>query len=369
MGMGTRGVYVTLLCLAACASTRDEQVEKQPIRRGVRPPSPRALGQQCDKPIPFPDEDLKPMPYTFVITCPLLPMYKWQQVAKFALVPAARLAVLLESETFYAAPQPVSQPNHFGLVLYYPSNDVDRGWLRHESVSGLLAANADQILSAEELSALRAQVAIQNEDLAYEECQELVLDVNKSTQNPKRAQACANAMAAIDHARSVRQQTRLLQQQIEFAKRQREEMDRLRQEGEAEQQQEDQRERRRKILRAIGAGLSAFGQGLQSGSTEAPSTSPQSARRRPTEATTGMQEKGHSCSSDFECGIGNVCVKPNYSTSGKCMQAVNEYGVQDYSSPRLDSVMPKFPNRSDCKFLTDCPLGFTCDTNSGICVR
>ncbi len=360
------GVCIAMLCLTACASTRDEQGEKQPIRRGVRPPSPRALGQHCDKPIPFPDEDLKPMPYTFVITCPLLPMYKWQQVAKFALVPAARLAVLLESEEFYAAPQPASQASHFGLVLYYPSDDADRGWLKHEPVSDLFAASADQILPPEELSALREQVAIQNEDLAYEECRALVLDVNKSTQDPKRAQACTNAMAVVDRARSVRQQTRFLQQQAELAERQREEMERLRLEIEAEQRQEEQGERQRRILRAIGAGLSAYGQAIQNGPTASAYTSQPSAhRRRPAET----QQNSRGCSSDFECGFGNVCVKSNFSASGRCMRAVNEYGSPNYSPPRTDSVMPKLPNRSDCKFVTDCPPGFTCDTSSGTCVR
>ena len=212
-----KGVWVALLCVSACASTRQDQVEREP-RRGVRPPSPRALAQQCNNPVPFPDEDLKPMAQTFVITCPLLPMYKWQDVAKFALVPAARLAVLLESEEFYAAPQRVSKPNHFGLVLYYPSDDVDRGWLSREPAAGLLAASADQILSPEELRALRSKVAIRNEDLTYEECRLLVLDINKSTQDSERAQACVNAMAAIDRARSLRQQTHFLKEKLKISK-------------------------------------------------------------------------------------------------------------------------------------------------------
>jgi hypothetical protein len=303
-------------------------------------------------------------------------MYKWQQVAKFALVPAARLAVLLESEVFYAAPRPASQPNHFGLVLYYPSDEVDRGWLRHEPVADLFAASADQILSPEELSSLRERVAIQNEDIAYEECRALVLDVNKSTQNPRRAQACANAMAVVDQARSVRQQTRLLQQQAEFAERQRKEMERLRQEIEAEQLQEEQRERRRRIFRAIGAGLSAYGQALQGGPsartyTPSPPPSPSYAPIQPSPVTGALPapQASHGCSSDFECGYGNACVKPNFSASGTCMQAVNGYGVPTFNPPRTDSVMPKFPNRSDCKFLSDCPPGFTCDTNSGTCVK
>jgi hypothetical protein len=323
--------------------------------------------------MPFPEEDLKPMPYTYVITCPLLPMYRWQDVAKFALVPAARLAVLLESEAFFAAPQRASRPNHFGLVLYYPSDDVDRGWLRHEPVSGLFAAAADQILSPDELHALREKVAIRNEDLAYEECRALVLDINKATQNPQRAQACTNAMAAIDRARSVRQQTRLLQQQAEFAERQREEMKRMEEENEARQQEEETRERRRRILRAIGAGLSAIGNaasaGAQAGNTTASTTQPV-----PTPTPMPLPQgapplTSSGCSSDFDCGIGNRCVKPNFSSQGTCMRLVNEYGEPTYDLPRINSVSPKVPSRHDCKFSTDCPIGFRCDTNSGACIR
>lgn len=45
-----------------------------------------------------------------------------------------------------------------------------------------------------------------------------------------------------------------------------------------------------------------------------------------------------SCSSDFECSIGNRCVKNNYSGSGRCLRAVNEYGVQTFDTPRTSSV-------------------------------
>jgi hypothetical protein len=37
--------------------------------------------------------------------------------------------------------------------------------------------------------------------------------------------------------------------------------------------------------------------------------------------------------------------------------------------PNVDSVMPKMPSGADCRFDTECPIGFFCDANSGACLR
>jgi hypothetical protein len=76
-----------------------------------------------------------------------------------------------------------------------------------------------------------------------------------------------------------------------------------------------------------------------------------------------------SCDSDFDCGIGRTCVKRNYSFQGTCMRSVNRYGIQQFDTPRSDSVGPKLPNASDCKVDTECPIGFRCDWRSGVCFR
>ena len=73
----------------------------------------------------------------------------------------------------------------------------------------------------------------------------------------------------------------------------------------------------------------------------------------------------HSCSSDYGCGPGEACVKPQYKSTGKCMRKVNKYGVTDYSSPRPDSAGIR--TSPDCNFDTQCPIGFKCV--SGNCVR
>ncbi len=75
------------------------------------------------------------------------------------------------------------------------------------------------------------------------------------------------------------------------------------------------------------------------------------------------------CSSDFSCGIGHRCVKANYSGTGYCAKAVNEYGVQTFDLPSMESVLVKVPKGSDCKLISDCPVGFQCDLGSGVCLR
>lgn len=76
------------------------------------------------------------------------------------------------------------------------------------------------------------------------------------------------------------------------------------------------------------------------------------------------------CLSDFDCGGGNRCVKANYSGSGTCMRAVNEFGNATYGLPALNSVLPKTPSASDCSAVGNaCPGGFRCDYASGACVR
>ncbi len=64
-----------------------------------------------------------------------------------------------------------------------------------------------------------------------------------------------------------------------------------------------------------------------------------------------------SCSSDFDCGFGNVCVKRPYSFSGFCARAVDDTDTPTYQAPRGDSIGP---GQRECYFSTECPFGFTC---------
>jgi hypothetical protein len=84
--------------------------------------------------------------------------------------------------------------------------------------------------------------------------------------------------------------------------------------------------------------------------------------------TTQTSTPAGGCRSDFDCGVGNQCVKSYYASTGQCAKSVNEYGVQSYDLPRLDSVNPNFRQNTDCQQL-GCPIGFRCDLQSGVCMR
>lgn len=74
------------------------------------------------------------------------------------------------------------------------------------------------------------------------------------------------------------------------------------------------------------------------------------------------------CSSDFQCSMGEKCIKKPYSNNGVCMKTVNRYGGQTYSAPSASSVRPRMGGKQ-CRFLTDCPIGFQCDMTYNVCVK
>lgn len=70
------------------------------------------------------------------------------------------------------------------------------------------------------------------------------------------------------------------------------------------------------------------------------------------------------CASDYECGLGNRCVKASYNVRGTCRKSVNSSGIQQFNAPRSNFGANMNPQ---CTFTTDCPIGFSC--NQGNCVK
>lgn len=85
----------------------------------------------------------------------------------------------------------------------------------------------------------------------------------------------------------------------------------------------------------------------------------------PTETT----QASKACTSDFTCGVGYACVKKQFASSGLCAKTVDDLGVQTFDTPSTDSVGPKLPERTDCQYVTDCPVGFRCDLATGACLK
>lgn len=75
--------------------------------------------------------------------------------------------------------------------------------------------------------------------------------------------------------------------------------------------------------------------------------------------------ESYNCSSDYECGGGQTCLKLPYSASGTCARVIDQYGSQVQYQPRLDSVSPGAP--PSCYSAAECPIGFSC--SQGRCWR
>lgn len=74
------------------------------------------------------------------------------------------------------------------------------------------------------------------------------------------------------------------------------------------------------------------------------------------------------CYSDFNCRFGYQCVKPPLGTEGICMKAVDEYKVPTYPQKDPSSIFPNTNLEGDCRFDTDCPIGFRCDWRYKVCI-
>ncbi len=86
-------------------------------------------------------------------------------------------------------------------------------------------------------------------------------------------------------------------------------------------------------------------------------------------STTPTIDSESSCRSDFECGMGNRCIKAPLKFSGTCMKSVDKYGTKTYEMPRSESVLPNLNVSGQCSFTLDCPIGFRCDTKYKVCVK
>lgn len=115
----------------------------------------------------------------------------------------------------------------------------------------------------------------------------------------------------------------------------------------------------RKAIRALGLILQGLGQGLAGVHSTASPSAPADSNLSATD----------SCTSDYACGVGFVCVKSNYSVGGYCAKSVDAYGVPQLVQPRAGSVGVKTPVGTDCRSVGECPIGFRCELSSGACVR
>lgn len=77
-----------------------------------------------------------------------------------------------------------------------------------------------------------------------------------------------------------------------------------------------------------------------------------------------------SCNSDFECGLGEKCVKGPLQAQGQCLTPVNQYGLpQTNVMPDPNSIKINTKTYGACNFDTQCSVGFRCDQILKACVQ
>jgi hypothetical protein len=168
-----------------------------------------------------------------------------------------------------------------------------------------------------------------------------------------RREAIRRRQAKID---AQQQQCRIVAEELARAA-QRERAERVKREQAEQERLWEAREQRRRIGAAIAAGTKAYADAMTRPQyTSAPDPEPY------TPPATVSDPPG--CSSDYECGIGNRCVKPAGQFNGYCARTVNAYGTPVQNMPDPKSIGP---GQRRCRFMTDCPIGFQCD--DGQCVK
>jgi hypothetical protein len=98
------------------------------------------------------------------------------------------------------------------------------------------------------------QATIAEEDRVYGGCRALVMNIDASTKDPARAQACSNTMAAIDRSRTQRREEVDRRQRLVETENQRRQLEYLQAQAEANRQWQEAQvahQRRMDVLRAL----------------------------------------------------------------------------------------------------------------------
>lgn len=75
------------------------------------------------------------------------------------------------------------------------------------------------------------------------------------------------------------------------------------------------------------------------------------------------------CTNDLECGGTLKCVKPPLSSTGQCVQPVNNFGTPINTLPNPSSALPNLSTQGQCQFDTQCPVSFKCNQQLKVCVK
>ncbi|WP_395340727.1 tetratricopeptide repeat protein [Ningiella sp. W23] len=98
------------------------------------------------------------------------------------------------------------------------------------------------------------------------------------------------------------------------------------------------------------------------------STSRSTSIYRPSTHVPLQLDVGSGCLSDYNCPLGQKCMKGPMQTQGQCLLQVNEYKTPIQTMPEPESVLPNTSVIGACNFVGDCPIGFKCNVALKICI-
>ncbi len=195
------------------------------------------------------DDESEPIPRGYYVTCPLPPGYQKGAIAVRGWRQVLGLALSLDCEEY--AYREADAPAGSFRGFFWLATPEQLATLKEHPKPEYEFRKVRDMLSASDYAHYKERAAIAREDRAYGECKALVLDIDASTADPARAQACANTMAVIDRTRAQRQAEADRRQQAEDRRQQMEFMHAEMEANRRIQQEEIERQRRRDRAEAL----------------------------------------------------------------------------------------------------------------------
>lgn len=199
------------------------------------------------------DPEQKEIPLAYTITCPVPAGYDRRPISLQGFKEAAILALYLQRSEYVVVWLADPSPEYMRALFFFPDAE-GIATVKASSKPDMIFMRPERALSPDEYVFFREKADIALEDSTYGDCRALVMNIEASTKDPSRAQACSNTMAVIDRSRAARREEADRQQRRAEAENQRRQLDYLEAQADANRRwQEEQaaHQRRMDVLRAL----------------------------------------------------------------------------------------------------------------------
>jgi hypothetical protein len=223
MNRSMRVHVLLVVALVGCSSLRAATNRNLVTAPPPAPPSASDIGVRCTQ-VPATADDGNEIPFTAKVTCPFPQGYPTITVAYIewiALMEAAITGALLDREMVmsFIPAQPAPAGTLTVAVHWTTANLAPSVYPLWKDAPGFRYNRAADLLGPEMFAAYHEVGETMREDDVYKRCKALVMDIDASTKDPSRAQACGTTMAVIDRNRTARSEQRYRAQQARAEER------------------------------------------------------------------------------------------------------------------------------------------------------